>query len=108
MTTTLSRRARRTSELGLGAIGVGIIAIGTRFLVRPEAAAAGYGVRTAPQDPYLAVKGTVPFDVNTASSPGAALSGTLDFSTYDRVDEQLLNAILYADARHSPLVLPGP
>jgi len=57
MTTTLSRRARRLAELGLGAVGVGIIAIGTRFLVRPDAAAAGYGVRTAPRDPYLAVKG---------------------------------------------------
>jgi YVTN family beta-propeller protein len=66
-------------------------------------------LRTKPDlRPYLAVKGTVPFDVNTTSSPGAALSGTLDFSTYDRVDEQLLNAILYADARHSPLVLPRP
>jgi Domain of unknown function (DUF4267) len=57
VTTTLSRRAGRLAELALGAVGVGIIAIGTRFLVRPEAAAAGYGVGTAPQDPYLAVKG---------------------------------------------------
>lgn len=58
--------------------------------------------------PYAVVRGAVPFDVNTSSSAGAALSGTLDFSTYDRVDEQLLNAILYADARHTPLVLPRP
>ncbi|MFN2540376.1 MAG: bifunctional YncE family protein/alkaline phosphatase family protein [Mycobacteriales bacterium] len=57
--------------------------------------------------PYTAVKSSVPFSVNTASSPGAALSGTLDFSTYDRVDEQLLNAILYADARHTRVVLPS-
>ena len=57
--------------------------------------------------PYTAVKGSVPFDLNTASSPGSALSATLDFSTYDRVDEQLLNAILYADVRHTKLVLPA-
>ncbi len=64
-------------------------------------------LRTKPNlTPYTAVKGGVPFDVNTASSAGAALSGTLDFSSYDRVDMALLNAILYADARHTPLVLP--
>ncbi|MCU1624462.1 MAG: beta-propeller repeat protein [Frankiales bacterium] len=56
--------------------------------------------------PYTAVKSTVPFDLNTNGSAGAALSATLDFSTYDRVDEQLLNAILYADLRHTKLVLP--
>ena len=43
-----------------------------------------------------------------SSSVGSALSGTLDFSSYDRVDEQLLNAILYADARKTPLRLPTP
>ena len=36
----------------------GIIAIGTRFLVAPTAAAAGYGVEPpVAADPYLAVKG---------------------------------------------------
>jgi Domain of unknown function (DUF4267) len=44
-----------------GLLGAGIIVIGARFLVAPEAAAAGYGI-TDPQpglasDPYLAVKG---------------------------------------------------
>ncbi|MCU1599912.1 MAG: hypothetical protein JWO22_621 [Frankiales bacterium] len=56
--------------------------------------------------PYTAVKGAVPFSLNTTSSPGAALSGTLDLSTYDRVDERLLNAILYAQARGTQVVLP--
>jgi DNA-binding beta-propeller fold protein YncE len=64
-------------------------------------------LRTKPDlTPYTAVKSTVPFDINTSASPGAALSATLDFSSYDRVDEQLLNAILYADARHTPVILP--
>jgi DNA-binding beta-propeller fold protein YncE len=58
--------------------------------------------------PFTAVKGTVPFNINTSSSVGAALSGTLDFTSYDRVDEQLLNAILYAQARRTKLVLPTP
>jgi len=57
--------------------------------------------------PYTAVKPAVPFDINQPGAVGAALSAQLDFSTYDRVDEQLLNAILYADGRHTPLVLPS-
>jgi hypothetical protein len=56
---------------------------------------------------YTAVKPSVPFDVNQPGAPGADLSATLDFSTYDRVDEQLLNAILYAALRGRPLVLPA-
>lgn len=43
-----------------GLIGVGIIAIGIRFILQPQAAAAGYGV-SAPPNPgvyaYLCVKG---------------------------------------------------
>jgi hypothetical protein len=43
-----------------GIIGVGLILIGIRFMVQPQAAAAGYGVR-APAGPgvyaYLCVKG---------------------------------------------------
>jgi hypothetical protein len=52
--------------------------------------------------PYTAVHPNIPFNIN---QPGAAadLSAKLDFSTYDRVDEQLLNAILYAVIRHRPL-----
>ena len=44
-----------------GLLGAGIIAIGARFLVAPQAAAAGYGLAGEPDgatsDPYLAVKG---------------------------------------------------
>jgi Domain of unknown function (DUF4267) len=44
-----------------GLLGAGIIVIGARFLVAPEAAAAGYGIaspqRGPAEDPYLAVKG---------------------------------------------------
>ena len=53
--------------------------------------------------PYTAVKPTIPFDVNQPGAVGAELSATLDFSTYDRVNEQLLNQILYAAIRHRPL-----
>jgi DNA-binding beta-propeller fold protein YncE len=53
--------------------------------------------------PYTAVHPSIPFDVNQPGATGAALSATLDFSTYDRVDEQLLNEILYAAIRHRPL-----
>jgi Domain of unknown function (DUF4267) len=58
MTATSSRRrARRLAVLALGAVGAAIVPIGARFLVRPEAAATGFGIGTAPGDPYLAVKG---------------------------------------------------
>lgn len=44
-----------------GLLGAGIIVIGARFLVAPQAAAAGYGItdeQAGPaSDPYLAVKG---------------------------------------------------
>ncbi|MDT7682790.1 MAG: hypothetical protein QOG57_3100, partial [Pseudonocardiales bacterium] len=41
-----------------GVIGVGIIAIGARFLLDPVAATAGFGVQPPPvTDPYLDVKG---------------------------------------------------
>ncbi|HUR13333.1 MAG TPA: bifunctional YncE family protein/alkaline phosphatase family protein [Mycobacteriales bacterium] len=56
--------------------------------------------------PYTAVKAAVPFRLNEPGAPGARESSLMDFSTYDLVDEQLLNAILYADARRLPLVLP--
>jgi hypothetical protein len=56
--------------------------------------------------PYEAVHPGIPFNVNQPGAAGADLSATLDFSTYDRVDEQLLNAILYAAIRHQPLQVP--
>jgi hypothetical protein len=44
-----------------GLLGAGITVIGTRFLVAPQAAAAGYGITNEQgvpaSDPYLAVKG---------------------------------------------------
>jgi DNA-binding beta-propeller fold protein YncE len=53
--------------------------------------------------PYTAVHPSIPYDVNRPGDTGTALSATLDFSTYDRVNEQLLNDILYAAIRHRPL-----
>lgn len=44
-----------------GLLGAGLIFIGARFLVQPQAAAAGYGITNEQDgptsDPYLAVKG---------------------------------------------------
>jgi hypothetical protein len=43
-----------------GLLGAGIVFIGTRFLVRPQVAAAGFGITSEKgevTDPYLAVKG---------------------------------------------------
>ena len=51
---------------------------------------------------YTATRPLVPFALNAAGAPGPAESESMDFSTVDRIDEQLLNAILYADARGSP------
>ncbi|MBK5305804.1 MAG: hypothetical protein JJD92_03870 [Frankiaceae bacterium] len=53
--------------------------------------------------PYVAVKAQIPFNINEPGAVGADLSATLDFSTYDLVDEQLLNDILYAAIRGRPL-----
>jgi hypothetical protein len=39
-----------------GLVGVGILLVGIRFILRPQAAADGYGV-SAPPNAYLAVKG---------------------------------------------------
>jgi hypothetical protein len=53
-----------TTKIGYGLsglLGAGIIFIGARFLLAPQAAAAGYGIASKPRrrasDPYLAVKG---------------------------------------------------
>ena len=44
-----------------GLLGLGIIFIGTRFLLAPQVAAADFGIATGPgggsTDPYLSVKG---------------------------------------------------
>jgi hypothetical protein len=51
-------RLQKAALAVAGVIGVGIIGIGTRFLLDPAASAAGFGVPApAATDPYLAVKG---------------------------------------------------
>jgi hypothetical protein len=56
--------------------------------------------------PYVAIRPLVPFALNQLGAPGQAASMAMDWSTYDRIDEQTLNAILYAVARGTPLQLP--
>ena len=53
--------------------------------------------------PYDLVPTAVPFALNQPGIPGQALSAAMDFSTYDRVDEATLNAILYALGRGTSL-----
>jgi uncharacterized protein DUF4267 len=49
---------QRAALVVVGVIGVGIILIGTRYLLDPAASAAGFGVPVPPaDDPFLAVKG---------------------------------------------------
>jgi hypothetical protein len=49
---------QRAALVVVGVIGVGIILIGTRFLLDPAAGAAGFGVPAPPaDDPFLTVKG---------------------------------------------------
>lgn len=57
--------------------------------------------------PYKAIKPLVPFALNQPGAIGQAESASMDFSTYDLIDESLLNAILYADARGTPLQHAG-
>ncbi len=51
-------------------------------------------------EPYEAVRPLIPFALNEPGLPGQALSMAMDFSTYDRIDEATLNAILYAIQRN--------
>ncbi|MEY2565535.1 MAG: hypothetical protein QOE35_64 [Actinomycetota bacterium] len=57
--------------------------------------------------PYTAVKPLIPFAVNQIGAPGQDASMAMDWSTYDRIDEATLNAILYAAARGTPVQLPA-
>ncbi|HMC53443.1 MAG TPA: alkaline phosphatase family protein, partial [Acidimicrobiales bacterium] len=50
---------------------------------------------------FTAVKPAVPFAVNQPGAPGQAASMAMDWSDYDRIDMGTLNAILWADARHT-------
>ena len=56
--------------------------------------------------PYTAIKPLVPFALNEPGAVGQAQSMAMNWSTFDLIDEQLLNAILYAQMRGTPLVLP--
>jgi hypothetical protein len=57
--------------------------------------------------PYDAIDPVVPYGVNRLGAPGQKESESMDWSTYDRIDEQLLNAILYADARGTTFKAPA-
>jgi DNA-binding beta-propeller fold protein YncE len=54
--------------------------------------------------PYNVIRPAVPFALNQADAPGAALSARMNcLQTYDLCDEAMLNAILYAAIRGKPL-----
>jgi DNA-binding beta-propeller fold protein YncE len=57
--------------------------------------------------PYDAIKPLVPFAINQLGAPGQAESMAMDWSTIDRIDMNVLNAILYAVARGTPFVPPS-
>src|SRR5439155_3943156 len=69
---------------------------------------AAFMATTASPDltPYTAVTPLVPFAVNQPGAVGQAESASMNFSTVDLINEDLLNAILYADARHTTLQIP--
>jgi hypothetical protein len=56
--------------------------------------------------PYVARKPLVPFAINQIGAPGQMQSMAMDWSTYDRIDMNMLNAILYAVARGTAFVAP--
>ncbi|MDQ1373288.1 MAG: hypothetical protein QOJ09_626, partial [Actinomycetota bacterium] len=58
-------------------------------------------------EPYTAIKPVIPFGINRVGAPGQQASMAMDWSTYDRIDEATLNAILYAAARGTPVQLPA-
>jgi hypothetical protein len=58
--------------------------------------------------PYTAVRPAVPFALNGPGTPGQAASIAMDWSTYDRINEATVNAILYAIGKGWPLKLPTP
>ncbi len=56
--------------------------------------------------PYDVINPLVPYALNAPGAPGQALSMGMDWSKVDLINEQLLNAILYADMRGTPFVWP--
>jgi YVTN family beta-propeller protein len=67
------------------------------FMAKPEMS--GYTAKVAQID--LMSK-------NTANSFGAAIAAKMDFSDYDRVDEQTLNRILWHDIKGANVPMPAP
>jgi YVTN family beta-propeller protein len=67
------------------------------FMAKPDLS--GYTAQTAQID--LMSK-------NTANSFGAAIAAKMDFSDYDRVDEQTLNRILWHDIKGANVPMPAP
>ncbi|HZN15266.1 MAG TPA: bifunctional YncE family protein/alkaline phosphatase family protein [Acidimicrobiales bacterium] len=57
--------------------------------------------------PYDLVPELIPFAINQLGAPGQAESMAMDWTTVDRIDMGLLNAILYAVARGTPFVAPS-
>ena len=45
---------------------------------------------------------------NPANAYGAALAARMDFSDYDRVDEQMLNRILWHSIKGENVPMPAP
>ena len=58
--------------------------------------------------PYTVTKPVVPFALNGPGAPMQSQSMSMDFTKVDRIDEQLLNEILYADAAAEHLTLGSP
>ena len=56
--------------------------------------------------PYNVIDPVVPYGINRVGAPGQKLSMSMDWSKVDLINEQLLNAILYADMRGTPFVWP--
>lgn len=76
-------------------------------LAYPQHGAFRTSLREKPDTaPYDAIVPAVPYGVNKLAAPGQELSEAMDWSTWDRIDMHLLNAILYADARGTPFVWP--
>jgi YVTN family beta-propeller protein len=67
------------------------------FMAKPDIS--GYTIKAAQID--LMSK-------NTANSFGAAIAAKMDFSDYDRVDEQTLNRILWHDIKGANVPMPAP
>jgi hypothetical protein len=76
-------------------------------LAFPQHGAFRTRLRNGPDtSPYTAIRPLVPFAINQLGAPGQTESMAMDWSTYDRIDMDMLNAILYAVARGTAFVAP--